>query len=138
MDYCLTVRGTVGIEAASFGVPVLTAGTGRYDRRGFTIDSDSRDEYLEKLAHLQEIPRLSPAQQELAERFAYGLFVLRPFALETVTIKPRKGRSLERGFHRTQINIRNKEDWFNAADLGAFAQWVKDSRQTDFMKSLPE
>ena len=38
MDYCLTVRGTIGIEAARMGIPVLTAGTGRYDRKGFTIN----------------------------------------------------------------------------------------------------
>ena len=30
MDYCLTVRGTAGIEAARLGVPVLTAGPARY------------------------------------------------------------------------------------------------------------
>ena len=42
MDYCLTVRGTIGIEAAYRGIPVLTAGTGRYDRRGFTIDFNDR------------------------------------------------------------------------------------------------
>jgi hypothetical protein len=28
-DYCVTVRGTIGIEMACYGVPVLTAGTGR-------------------------------------------------------------------------------------------------------------
>ena len=47
MDYCVTVR-NVGIEAASFGIPVFTAGTGRYDRRGFTIDL-TREEYLDRL-----------------------------------------------------------------------------------------
>ena len=35
MDYCLTVRGTVGLEAACQGIPVITGGTGRYDRKGF-------------------------------------------------------------------------------------------------------
>ncbi len=38
MDYCLTVRGTIGMEAARLGIPVITAGTGRYDHRGFTVD----------------------------------------------------------------------------------------------------
>ena len=42
IDYCLTVRGTVGIEAACWGIPVITAGSGRYDNIGFTIDHKSK------------------------------------------------------------------------------------------------
>jgi hypothetical protein len=133
MDYCLTVRGTVGIEAASFGIPVLTAGTGRYDRRGFTIDTDSCDEYINRLAHIQEIPRLSSAERELAERFAYGLFVMRPFPLSTVTIDNQRKLSLEKGFNKVQININSKEDWYTAVDLKTFGQWVDGTRQTDFL-----
>ncbi len=78
MDYCLTVRGTAGIEAARLGVPVLTAGPARYSGLGFTIDSASRAEYLARVARIQDTPPLSDEQRELAERFAYGLFVLRP------------------------------------------------------------
>ena len=77
MDYCVTVRGTVGIEAASFGIPVLTAGTGRYDRLGFTIDSESKAQYLDRLAHIHKVLALSSEQRELAERFAHGLFIVR-------------------------------------------------------------
>lgn len=79
MDYCLTVRGTIGIESALFGVRVCTAGTGRYDRRGFTVDSDSCAEYLDRLAHLTDYPPLTPSQREQAEKFAYGTFLLRPY-----------------------------------------------------------
>ena len=35
MDYCLTVRGTVGLRSTIFGKLVLTAGAGRYDKFGF-------------------------------------------------------------------------------------------------------
>ena len=55
MDYCLTVRGTVGLEAACRGIPVLTGGTGRYDRKGFTVDSATPRQYLERIARLQDI-----------------------------------------------------------------------------------
>ena len=37
-DYGITIRGSVGFELPCFGVPVLTAGTGFYSGRGFTID----------------------------------------------------------------------------------------------------
>ena len=78
MDYCVTVRGTVGIEAAVHGIPVLTAGTGRYDHKGFSIDSETREEYLGKIAHIKEINPLSPNQRDLAQKYAFGLFILRP------------------------------------------------------------
>jgi hypothetical protein len=77
----VTVRGTIGIEPALFGIPVITAGTGGYDRRGFTTDSTSREEYLRRLATLASSPRLSPEQTELAERYAYGTFFGRPLTL---------------------------------------------------------
>ena len=84
MDYCLTVRGTVGVEAARLGIPVLTAGPARYAELGFTVDSASREEYLARLARIEATPPLSDEQRELAERFAYGLFLLRPLTLESV------------------------------------------------------
>ena len=141
VDYCLTVRGTVGLEAARLGIPVLTAGTGRYAHKGFTIDSESGEQYLERVARIQVIPRLSPEQQELAERFAYGVFVLRPFPLSTVTLEYYWGeKALGKADvnTRTKINIRNKEEWYNASDLRAFAQWATDASQLDFLMPLPE
>lgn len=135
MDYCLTVRGTVGIEAARLGIPVLTAGTGRYSHKGFTIDSEAREQYLERVARIQEIPRLSPAQREMAERYAYGLFLLRPLPLTTMTLEFHDTKSF---LSKIGIKIRTKEEWYNASDLRAFAQWVTDSSQSDFLLPLPE
>lgn len=129
MDYCLTVRGTIGIEAASFGIQAITAGTGRYDHKGFTIDSESREQYLERIANIQHIPPLSAAQRELAERFSYGLFVLRPFPLTSVTLEYKKDAKAS---CHTRINRRTKEEWINAEDLKAFAQWI-DSGREDFI-----
>ena len=42
IDFALTVRGTVGCELACYGVPVITAGTGRYSHQGFTVDPSKR------------------------------------------------------------------------------------------------
>lgn len=129
MDYCITVRGTVGIEAASFGIPVLTAGTGRYDRRGFTIDSDSRAQYLDRLAHIQDMAPLSAAQRDLAERFAYGIFVLRPFSLRTVTLEYQRDAKASL---RTRVSLPKGEDVRAAADLRAVAEWIQSGAE-DFV-----
>jgi hypothetical protein len=138
MDYCITVRGTPGIEAARLGIPVLTAGTGRYDRRGFTLDSDSREDYAEKLNRIQEISRLTPAQRELAERFAYGLFVLRPLPLTSVPFGYHKDFGAENYFNKTQINIRNEADWYKAPDISAFARWLAESTSQDYLMPIKD
>ena len=117
------------------GIPVLTAGTGRYDRRGFTIDSNSREEYLARLAHIEDIPRLSTAQRELAERFACGTFLLRPLPLETVSFKFHQDFGAENRFLATKINVGGSGGWQNAPDLRAIAQWINEPTQLDFLRS---
>jgi hypothetical protein len=122
MDFCLTVRGTVGIEAASLGIPVLTAGTGRYDRRGFTIDSTSTQQYLERVLSIHTIPRLTVPQQELAQRFAYGMFLLRPLGIETAILG-------------TLATARRTGTLTGALDpaLSAFLDWLRDPSAEDFL-----
>jgi hypothetical protein len=134
IDYGVTVRGTVGIEAASLGLPVFTAGTGRYDGKGFTIDSHSPAEYLERLAHIEQTPPLDPARRELAERFAYAIFVLRPLALESVTLE--YGGDA-RATLTTRITVESAEGWRRARDLRALADWLGDAKPLDFLAAAP-
>jgi hypothetical protein len=130
MDYCLTVRGTIGIEAASFGARVLTAGTGRYDHRGFTTDSETREEYLERVSHIHTLPPLTAAERELAQRLAYGAFVVRPLPLSTLSIEHE--RDIE-ATTRVCMNARSREDLVSAVDLRALAEWAADRTQEDFL-----
>ena len=129
-DYAVTVRGTVGVEAALFGIPVVTAGTGRYAHRGFTLDSSSKEEYLARLARLETFPRLSEGQVELAERYAYALFFCRPFRLESASLTfERDGRATP----RVTIHCQTREDWFRAADMRALATWIRDGKTEDML-----
>ena len=134
MDYCITVRGTIGMEVAAFGIPVVTAGTGRYDRRGFTIDSETPAQYLERISNIEEIPPLSLQELELAQRFAYGVFVMRPLPLSTVSIDYQQDQQVT---SKIRVNARTKEDWLSSPDLTSFARWVKDRSQEDFLWSDP-
>jgi hypothetical protein len=137
MDYCITVYGTVGMEAARLGIPVITGGTGPYDNKGFTVDSNTPEEYLEKLRNIQVIPPLSSSQRELAERFAYVNFLMRPWHAKSVTLRylPDAKEFLSEG----QVNIRSKEDWYTADDLRAFAEWIANpNKPAEFLTQLPE
>ena len=132
MDYCVTVRGTVGIEAASFGIPVFTAGTGRYDRRGFTIDSDTRSQYLDRLRRIHETPPMSADQRDLAERFAYGIFLARPFSLRTVTMEFQRDAKVSL---QSTVHVPQGQDLAAAPDLRLLTDWVR-SGMEDFL--VPE
>jgi hypothetical protein len=136
MDYCVTVYGTVGIEAAILSIPVVTGGRGIYDQKGFTIDSASREQYLERLAHIQDIPRLTTAQRELAERFAYSVFFLRPFLLKSVTLAYQN--NAKKFSTKGDVNIKATDEWYTASDLRAFAAWVTNPGQEDFVSPLSE
>jgi hypothetical protein len=133
-DYCLTVRGTIGIEMAAFGIPVLTAGTGRYSRHGFTIDSQTREEYLARLARIQDVPPLSPEQVELARRYAHALFVRRPtrFTSFRTVYRPisQAGHPLD---HNLLIELTSSHELRTARDLQAFGGWALASDEPDFL-----
>lgn len=77
-DWGITVRGTVGLELPCLGTPVLTAGSGRYSGKGFTVDSASAAEYLDKVRHIDRIPALDAAQMRLGALYAYHVFRSRP------------------------------------------------------------
>lgn len=130
IDYCLTVRGTIGIEAASFGIRVLTAGTGRYDHRGFTTDSDTREQYLARIAAIDSLGPLSAPERQLAERFAYGAFVLRPLPLTSLSIEHERDLAATT---RISLNARSSAELRQALDLNRVAEWAADGRQEDFL-----
>ena len=132
MDYCLTVRGTIGIECASHGIRVLTAGSGRYDHRGFTIDSSTAAEYLERLATIQGLPPLNARELALAERYAHAAFLLRPWPLSSIVIE--HDRDIEATM-RVRVAATTSNALREAADLRAFGEWAADGKQEDFLWS---
>ena len=134
-DYALTVRGTVGLEFPCFGVPVLTGGTGGYSGRGFTIDSATPEEYLSRLASIQEIPRLQGEQVALAQRFSSGVFHLKPVRMETFTwsLMPDEEWDMGLSAHRFELLARTAEGVRKGRDLNRFADWALDSRRRELL-----
>jgi len=133
MDYCLTVRGTIGLEAASHGIPTLTAGTGRYDRRGFTIDSDTRNEYLSKLENIEDIPPMTDEQREHATLYAYGIFNLRPTPLKVISMSYRRDEtaSMEIAF-----NLNPDVDLKSFYDVKSIRAWIESGKEDYLITSL--
>ena len=133
-DYGITIRGSVGFELPCFGVPVLTAGTGFYSGRGFTVDSATPGEYLERLRAIETIPPLSAEQTELARRHAWALFRLRPthFTSFLATIRPLEdmGHPLD---HDVEIRVWAPEGLTAGEDLRDIGRWLTESRELDYL-----
>lgn len=129
-DYAITVRGTIGIEAPCFGIPVFTAGTGRYSGLGFTEDFRTREDYLAAMARIQQYPPLSPERTALALRHAHALFDLRPLPFSSFTFVRGTGTTRD----DLAIRVRDLEKLRSAHDLTAFADWVLRSREEDFIR----
>lgn len=124
-DYCLTVRGTIGIEMACHGIPVLTAGTGRYSHLGFTNDFDLPEDYFDCLLHIQDIPPMDAHQVELARRYAYALFKLRPWTMESFKItrmpQAHTGHPLD---HNLSVLLRKFSDFQAPSDVRRLSDWI--------------
>jgi hypothetical protein len=133
MDYCLTVRGTVGIEAACFGIRVLTAGTGRYDRLGFTQDFQTPESYLEQIESLQQVPAMSIEAIELARKYAYGVFLCRPAKLESMVMEYRKDLKAEL---YTAFSEKAKADISSCEDIRRISSWICSGKQ-DYLEFPP-
>jgi hypothetical protein len=124
-DYGITVRGTPGLEMACFGKPVLTAGTGHYSGLGFTVDSTSPGEYLERLATITRLAPVDPAVTGRARRYAHALFLGRPWVTRsfhtTLDFRPS-------GWHPLDRNVALDTDgpgaFDEAGDLRRWAAWV--------------
>ena len=127
VDYCITVRGTVGVEAARLGIPVLTAGHARYTHHGFTIDSATTGEYLDRLRHLEDTPALPDDARALAQRFAYGAFLLRPWRMTSV-VPGRDG---------VTVQVGDRNGWTHASDIRSLSEWLTSTREDYLAEPMP-
>jgi hypothetical protein len=119
-DHAITVRGTIGLEFPCFGTPTFTAGTGGYSGRGFTIDSESAEQYLARLSSIQDVAPLDAETTALAQRFSYGVFYLKPMPITSFnwTRESDYGRFFS-------VAVRTPRELREAADLRAFADWAE-------------
>jgi hypothetical protein len=80
MDGCdsvLIYSTKTGIELSAIGIPVVVAGEAWIRNKGFSIDANSPDDYRAILERLPLGRRLSAAEQERAERYAWHFFFRR-------------------------------------------------------------
>jgi hypothetical protein len=110
-----------------FGVPVLTAGTGRYSGKGFTNDSKTKEEYLNKLTHIETIAPLSERERQLAYMHAYLFFKVRPLPFSSF-------KEIWRGKQQdAELMI---QDVGEGDDFKKFVNWADKSVEEDFLNRI--
>jgi hypothetical protein len=133
-DVGVTIRGSTGFELPCFGVPALTAGTGFYSGRGFTVDSEDADEYLARLARIEATPRPTDAESELARKHAWALFRARQTRFTTFRSLYQPIEHVDRPFEATiEVTARSARDLARAEDLRRLGEWAVDSRDLDYL-----
>ena len=132
VDFCLTVRGTVGIEAACFGKRVLTAGTGRYDKKGFTNDSSSISQYLEKISNLHNIESMTNDEIDLAQKYAYGSFLNKPIEFDSIESYYEKNIMAS---HVSRIKINKYNEIMKSRDISLISKWLNCDDEDLFLEN---
>ena len=135
LDYALTVRGTIGAEIPCFGKPVLTGGSGRYSGLGFTEDSSTADEYLQKVRNIHMLSPLSEARTQLAIKHAFLFFKVRPAKYDTFfqdVYEYPQGHAFNRDIsfkcnHFSELSKNNQ--------LQEMVEWMTNSTDEDFLTS---
>jgi hypothetical protein len=132
VDVGITVRGSIGYELPCFGVPVLTAGTGRYSSFGFTEDHSSRESYLNALAGLERVRRLDPAKVHLARVHAHALLARRPWVYKS--FKTEIGPDVRDPLFQNLVPVAASDvDIRRNADLDEFARWAEQFDEIDYL-----
>jgi hypothetical protein len=138
-DYGVTVRGTSGIEMGALGKTVITAGTGRYEKIGFTVNPQSSNEYLELMETLHTIPQPTDQQKKLGARFAYATFCMKPFTMDFLKPVTRAAKS-DIFSSDDLVYLGDFSDHMNSlpVSLTRFLQWSYERDDIDLMNDWPD
>ena len=128
LDFCITVRGTTGLECALFKKPVITAGTGKYSNKGFTYDFTNKEGYLKTLKELPNLPNKN-INYLLAKKYSYYALIKKPFKIEFSDVKFEKDIAARL---KNNIKIKSYKEFINSNDVKILTNWIKSDKKDNF------
>ena len=128
LDFCITVRGTTGLECALFEKPVITAGTGKYSNKGFTYDFTNKEGYLKTLKELPNLPNEN-INYLLAKKYSYYALIKKPFKIEFSDVKFEKDIAARL---KNNIKIKSYKEFINSNDVKILTNWIKSDKKDNF------
>ncbi len=75
-DICITFNGTIGMEVATQGVPVLVAGSSHYKDAGIAHRIKTVEEYLNLLDNPEKLISFARANIKLAKKYTYFYYIM--------------------------------------------------------------
>lgn len=132
IDVGITVRGSIGYELPCFGVPVVTAGTGRYSGFGFTEDHENSESYLKTLSRVEHMGRLDEARTHRARVHAHALFVRRPWIFNSFETDI-GGDVADPLYQNLTLRAGSNADIDRIGDLDRFADWAAAPDELDYL-----
>jgi hypothetical protein len=121
------------MELPCFGLPVVTAGTGRYSGRGFTIDPATREDYAALLAKLQDIPRLDAEAIRRARLHYHGALHLRPVPMRSFTFEYHADNGTGAPKYDVIMNRRADASLLETEDLGELTSWLTEVKSPEML-----
>nr|MBC8278757.1 glycosyltransferase [FCB group bacterium] len=70
-DFSLVYTSTIGVESVIAGKPALVCGMPHYGWRGFTVEPETREQYLDYLRNPEKIPAATKELSDYARRYIY-------------------------------------------------------------------
>ena len=114
-------------------IDMLAETSADHDRLGFTVDHASSEDFLRTLARLEQLPRLTEAETELARRFAYGAIVVRPLPLRSTKFVYDHNASANLS---AKLVLDPSGDIDAAPDVAAIAAWIEGGAE-DVLSETP-
>lgn len=102
-DLILTYTSTIGLEAALMGKPVMVAGQTHYRGKGFTLDTDTEAEYLDRLIEVLKMTK-NEINVDVQSARRYSFLFFRRYMLDFSTIINHEKSS------KLHLNIENLPD----------------------------
>ena len=124
IDFCITVRGTVGMEASCYGIPVITAGTGRYDGLGYTIDCNSKKDYFEILSNINFLKKNSKKKKELAIKYLYCSLICKKLKTEIINFRFKKTNDA-----KLDVTLNHNNNVFKSNDVIKISDWLNSKNE---------
>jgi hypothetical protein len=132
-DALVTIQGSIAIEGAAMGKPVLCADRSVYTEWGFTHAAQSREDYADKLRGILKLSAPTVEQSHRAMAFAATALAPPPAEAEWLkltcdsrftegTLYPKLRSMLEEDIASLEGEVRKMREWFGA-DYHSYNAW---------------
>ncbi len=126
LDYCLTIRGTPGIESALFGAETIITGSGRYEKRGFTKYFKNKNSYLKYLSKLSNFHKKKDSALKNATIYADSVFFKKPMSLNSISVRFKNNKTADMDL---KIKFNSLKEFLKNKDTMNLISWINSSNE---------